>query len=142
MIYVEYEKLKKSYNDTQKNFLDVLDKKEELFQRTQPKSPDYDKERVAGGEYTNRMESYVIELEKIRDQLDEAENILHKRLLLIREKEKELRMSRKTDDMVYVLRFLERMRIEDIADQMCYSVGAINKYLKKIRDNIKECTKL
>ena len=142
MIYVEYEKLKKSYNDTQKNFLDVLDKKEELFQRTQPKSPDYDKERVAGGEYTNRMESYVIELEKIRDQLDEAENILHKRLLLIREKEKELRMSRKTDDMVYVLRFLERMRIEDIADQMRYSVGAINKYLKKIRDNIKECTKL
>ena len=101
MIYVEYEKLKKSYNDTQKNFL-----------------------------------------EKIRGQLDEAENILHKRLLLIREKEKELRMSRKTDDMVYVLRFLERMRIEDIADQMCYSVGAINKYLKKIRDNIKECTKL
>ena len=137
MIYLEYERLKKKYRKTQAYFQDVLDEKERLFQKTQPQSMSFDQDRVYGGIRNNKADTYMIEIEKLDDQLKVAESMLAKRMILIKAKEKELRMSRNTEDMVYCLKFLDRLKTAEIAGKLCYSEISIRRYLKKISENIK-----
>lgn len=138
MLYIEYEHLKKKYHEKQKRFQKILDKKATIFQKTQPQSVAYDQDRVSGGVFPNKADTYVIELEKLGDELEYAEMILGKWLKLIKLKEEELRESKHTDDVVYCLRFLDRMKITDIALKICYSESSVNRIIRKIRDNIED----
>lgn len=138
MLYIEYERLKKQYYETQKHFQKVLDKKEMLFQRTQPHSVAYDHDRVSGGAFRNSFDSYIIEMDKIREELDTAESILYQRLQLIKAKEAELRLSKNVEDIIYCLRFLERLKISEIAIKTCYSESSIHRFVRIIKDNIKD----
>lgn len=70
MLYVEYARLVQRYHEKQLKFQRILEEKEKIFQKTQPKSMTYDKEKVIGGEYKNKADTYVIELEKLGNELD------------------------------------------------------------------------
>ena len=60
MLYMVYERFKADFLEAQEVYKQILDKKDELFNMTQPKSTRYDKERVSGGENVNSFEKYMI----------------------------------------------------------------------------------
>lgn len=140
MLYMEYEALKQDYHDTLNRFKHILDKKEVIFQKTQPHSMSYDEERVSGGERVNKADAYMIDLEKLGKELEVAEFIIDKRLRLLRFKEFEIRKSTDIYDIIYCLRYIDRCRILTIAKKTNYSKTSVNRCLKKIRQNIKDGT--
>jgi hypothetical protein len=149
MIYLEYERFRVKYADAQRMVDEILEEKEKLFQRTQPKSTmgEYEREfdkaiRVggSGGTKVNQVEEYVIELEErqINERLTEAKAILEDRAALLQQKEQELRASKHIDDELYCLRYLDRMRVRKISQMMNYSEPQIYRRLKIIRDKIND----
>lgn len=148
MIYLEYEDYLFKYKEAQKAYDSILTEKESLFQRTQPKSTMGEYEREfdksisvggVGGPRVNLIEEYVIEVEEkqINERLAEAKSILDDRAALLRQKEQELRKSKRIDDELYILRYLENKRIKDIAGILNYSEPQIYRRLKHIRQKIK-----
>ena len=49
MLYIEYEEYKNKYYEVQKKYNDILNEKEELFAKTQPKATQINGEKTAGG---------------------------------------------------------------------------------------------
>ena len=60
MIYLEYEEYRIKYLQSQHRYEEVITEKENLFLRTQPKSMQFDKERVAGGTADSAFDAYII----------------------------------------------------------------------------------
>ena len=148
MIYLEYEDYLFKYKEAQKAYESILTEKESLFQRTQPKSTMGEYEREfdksfsvggVGGSKVNLIEEYVIEVEEkhINERLEAARSILDDRAALLSQKEQELRKSKRIDDELYILRYLENKRIKDIARMLNYSEPQIYRRLKHIRQKIK-----
>lgn len=139
MLYIEYEHLKNRYKCTQKQFDDILTEKEELFQKTQLRSIEYDKEKVDGGIVNNTFDTYLIEKEKkqIDERIQEAKILLTERQLQLWHKEVELRESKELSDKIYVLKYLNNKKNWEIADIVGYSKPQIYRLLEKIEKNIK-----
>ena len=60
MVYLEYEFQKAKFHEVQRVFNELLNEKERLFTKTQPKAITYDGDRVQGGEHANVLDDYVI----------------------------------------------------------------------------------
>ena len=140
MIYITYEQFKRRYAETQQRYNDILSEKEELFNRTQPKSMRYDQDRVNGGMPENSFEEYVIAKEKkrIEERLNEVKGLLADRKQLLDLKEAELRASKVMIDKVYRMRFLDRMRVNRIASNLGYAESHIYRFLKQIEISVKD----
>lgn len=140
MVYLVYEQFKRRYSETQQRYNEILSEKEELFTRTLPKSMQYDRERVSGGNPENPFENYVIEKEKKRidERLNEVKSLLIDRKQLLDLKEQELRQSKVIIDKVYRMRFLDRMRVNRIASNLGYAESHIYRFLKKIDMTVKD----
>lgn len=136
MYYLQYERYRKKYFEAQDYLCKILDKKEALFQKTQPQSPKYEADKVSGGVAVNKAEAYVIEAEELDIKLDVAKAILDEREALLRKKEQEIRDSRDTYDKVFCLRYIDSKKIKDIAIKMNYSEPHIYKILREIRMQI------
>ncbi|MCQ2087678.1 MAG: hypothetical protein MJZ37_06390 [Bacilli bacterium] len=138
MIYEEYAALQKKYYAAQKNYEELLDKKEELFIRTQPSAIDYSKDAVAGGSTGDSFTDYISAKDKLRldERLAEALNIMTERMILLDSKEEELRSSKDWYDVIYVCRFLDRYSISKIERTVPYSRSQIYNILQKIRTKI------
>lgn len=137
-MYLEYEELRWRYNDALKQCNKILEEKEVLFARTQPKSMRYDQEKVSGTPDAHIFDDYVITMEKrkVNERLAEARSILEERKNLLEHKEWELRQSQDIKDRLYVLRFLDRWRIRRISKFTQYSEAQIYRYLQEIRETI------
>lgn len=137
-MYLQYEVYKRKYYEAQTRYDEILNEKMILFERTQPGGVSYEKERVNGGEQSNKFDSYLIakEQKQIDERLNEAKTILDDRERLLRQKEKELRDSKVITDKVYVLRYIERQRIYKIANVCHYSEAQIYRILRDISDSL------
>lgn len=135
MLYVEYEDYKRQFRETQKQYNDILNEKEMLFQITQPQAVNTDKEKVMGGSPENKFDQYLIlkEQQRIDERIEEAKAILKERDEQLRIKREELRRSKHPLDMAYRMRYIDRMKISRIATTMGYSEAQIYRILKKIR---------
>lgn len=140
LLYLEYEQLKQRFADTQQMMHEILLEKEELFLKTQPKSVKYDSERVAGGDYTNAFDEYVIAKEKrqIDERLQEARQMVEDRKELLRLKEQELRQSRNVTDKIYRMRFLDRIKVHRIASMIGYSEASVYRVLHTISETLRK----
>ena len=147
MIYPEYDQIKRKYHASQKAVERILTEKEKLFQMTQPKSTMGEYERESdksisvggkGGDKINQIEQYVIKLEEseINERLAEAKGILEEWRSLLGDKEQELRQSKNIDDELYCMRFIDHMRVRDIARKLHYSQPQIYRRIKSIRENL------
>ena len=147
MVYLEYERLKRKFKDSQEICDSIISEKEVLFQKTQPKSPmgEYEREfdkavsvGSSGGIRINQIEEYVIALEQkqINERLSEAKAILEERKSLLMQKEDELRHSKSIYDIIYVCRVLEGMKVKEIKRITHYSEPQIYRILKNIRGKI------
>ena len=64
MLYIEYEIYKNKYYEVQRKYNDILNEKEVLFARTQPKATQITGEKTTGGKHTNTFDDYLIQKEK------------------------------------------------------------------------------
>ena len=140
MLYIEYEDYKRQYKETQRQYNDILNEKEKLFQITQPQAVNTEKEKVMGGSPKNNFDQYLIlkEQQRIDERLAEVKALLIDREQLLKLKRDELRQSQEPEDMVYRLRYIDRMRIEKIAKSIHYSEAQIYRILRLIRANVKD----
>lgn len=140
MLYMEYEDYKRQYKETQRQYNDILNEKEKLFQITQPNAVDTEREKVMGGSPKNNFDQYLIlkEQQRIDERLAEVKALLIDREQLLKLKREELRQSQEPEDMVYRLRYIDRMRIEKIAKSIHYSEAQIYRILRIIRGNVKD----
>lgn len=138
MIYKEYVEYKTKYYEAQNIYDVVLNEKEVLFLKTQPKATDYDKERVSGGSPNNAFDSYLIAKEKkqIDARLEEAKSILEDREKLFKLKEEELRASKDWNDIIYIYYYIENLSIRKIAMRIPFSATQIFRIIQIIRKNI------
>lgn len=143
MVYLEYEDFKSKYLETQKKYDAILREKEDLFQRTQPKSANMTEDRVSGGSASNAFEQYVIAKDKkqIDERLAEARGILEDREKLLSMKLVELRQSNLIEDKIYRMRFVDRLRVWKIARLVNYSEMQVYRILSSIQENIKDVRK-
>ena len=140
-VYLIYEQAKRRYSDAMKNYLSILDEKEELFNRTQPRSVQYDAERVEGGTPVNSFDEYLIKKEErqIDERLAEAERLLHQRDQLLQIAEVRLKASQSVEDKIYIQRIIEKKQIYKISSKVGYSQSQVFRILKRIKENIERC---
>lgn len=138
MLYIEYERLKRKYQESLTVYENILTEKEAIFQKTQPKAVDTESERVTSTPSSNVFDCYLIEKERknIDARLAEAKAICDDRKNLMERKEEELRKCKRIEDTLYVMRNLDRMRIKRIAKELNYSESQIYRVLQNIRFQI------
>lgn len=141
MVFIEYEINRRRYVEAIRNLQSLLDRKEDLFMRTQPKSVRYDTDRVQNGNLTNAIENYVIQREKLDKDIEEAKAILADRKEFLSVLETDLRRSNEIEDRIYTMRYIDRCRIRRIKRTVNYSEAQIYRILDRIKNEIKENTK-
>jgi len=139
LLYEEYEKYKNKYYEVQQKYNEILNEKEELFARTQPKATQITGDKTTGGKHTNTFDDYLIQKEKknIDQRLEEVKSILDDRERLLKLKEQELRVSKHSHDKIYRCRYIDRLTIEKTARLSNYSRSQVFNILKEIRKKIK-----
>lgn len=138
MLYLDYEKLKNMYIETQKRYMSVLDEQEKLFSKTQPIGIRFDKESVTGSGKGYTFDDYLIEKEQkqIDAKIKEIKQMVEERVHLLKLKETELRASKQAYDRIYVLKYLDGLRVYKIAPMMHYSESQVYRILASIEKNI------
>jgi hypothetical protein len=138
MLYVDYLQAKVKYEDALIAVSEILDEKTVIFQRTQPKSPIMDSERVDGGTPLNKSEEYVVEMEqkRIEERLETAKSIMMDRKVLLDHKLADLKQSKNIYDRIYRHKWLDGMRVGEIGMIMHYSEAQVYRLIKIIEKNI------
>ena len=142
MLYIEYEEYKNKYYEAQRNCNNILNEKEELFAKTQPKAIQIKGDKTTGGKHSNTFDDYLIQKEKknIDKRLEEAKSIVNDRGRLLKLKEQELRASNNPHDKIYRCRYIDKLTIEKTSRLSNYSRSQVFNILKEIRKNIKTKT--
>ena len=141
MIYEEYESIWNTIRKKEKELFDLINKRDELFLKTQPKSSKFDKEKVDGNNPTNMMEQYVIQKEYMNEKINQLNQTLDDRYQILRRKRDELRQSKNIYDRIYVYYCIERLSIVKISYLTNYSQSQIYRKLEKMSINVKDAKK-
>lgn len=138
-VYIAYEEFKNKYLDAQKQFNKILQEKEEIFAKTQPKSPKWDKIDSSNVTEHNNFDNYLInkEAKKIDERLSEIKSILDDRERLLKLKEKELMESREQIDKIYKLKYIRQININEIIKNVNYSKSQVYRLLDIIKRVVK-----
>lgn len=139
-IYVTYEEYKRRYYEVQKLYNRILEEKERLFAKTQPKSTKFDKINVDGGCPSSSFDDYLIEKDEkqIDKRLNEVKTISEDRRKLLNIKESELRNSKEWIDKLYVYKYLEHLSVKKIIHLIPYEEAQVYRMLNEIKKNLKE----
>lgn len=145
-LYLIHRKYYNSYLNAQRTVEEILDEQEILLQKVQPKSSlaNHDREflptNIGAKSDIHKTEAYVIEMERreLRERLSDATDILKERHYLLAQKEEELRKSRDIYNMIYLLKFVDGLKADAIAERTGYSrsqvyniIGHLNKQLER-----------
>ena len=139
-IYLTYEEYKRNYYKVQKLYNEILEEKEKLFAKTQPKSIKFDKINVDGGNISNSFDDYLIIKEKkqIDKRLNEIKIISEDRKKLLDAKEDELRKSKEWIDKIYVYKYIENLQVRKIIHLVPYEEAQVYRKLEEIKKTLKE----
>lgn len=139
-IYLTYEEYKRNYYKVQKLYNEILEEKEKLFAKTQPKSTKFDKINVDGGNISNSFDDYLIIKEKkqIDKRLNEIKIISEDRKKLLDAKEDELRKSKEWIDKIYVYKYIENLQVRKIIHLVPYKEAQVYRKLEEIKKTLKE----
>ena len=138
-VYIAYEEFKNKYLEAQKQFDKILQEKEEIFAKTQPKSPNWDKIDSPTLTEHNNFDNYLIskESKKIDERLEEIKSILDDRERLLKLKEKELMGSREQIDKIYKLKYIRQINVNEIIKNANYSKSQVYRLLDIIKRVVK-----
>lgn len=137
-LYLDYEKCKKKYNEIVFTYESVIEEKECLFIKTQPKSTTIDKVLVSQSKNNNLFDNYLIDVEKkqLDLKIEEAKKLVDERFNYLKTKEKELRRSKEWIDKIYVYRFIEQLPVKAILHLIPYEEAQIYRVINEIKRNI------
>lgn len=141
MIYEEYEAIWSKIRKIEKELFDLINKRDELFDMTQPKSSKFDKEIVDGKNPINSMEQYVIQKEYLNEKINQLNQTLDDRYQILKRKRDELRQSKNIYDRIYIYYCIERLSIIKISYLTNYSQSQIYRKLEKMNINVKDAKK-
>lgn len=141
MIYEEYEAIWSKIRKIEKELFELINKRDDLFLKTQPKSIKLDKELVDGKITKDIMEEYVIEKEYLNERIIQLNITLDDRYQVLKRKRDELRQSKHPYDRIYVYFCIERLSIKKISYLMCYSESQIYRKLEKMGIKVKDAKK-
>lgn len=133
MIYEEYESIWNTIRKKEKELFELINKRDELFIKTQPKSSKFDKEKVDGKKTANMMEEYVIQKEYLNERIMQLNITLDDIYQVLKRKRDELRQSKNIYDRIYYYRIIERLSMYKIAALVGYSKEQTYRYFKKIK---------
>lgn len=138
MIYIDYHNCKKKYEEIKKLYEQIVEEKERLFLKTQPKPVSIDKVNVDGGSRNNLFDNYLMEKEKkqLDIKLNEVKELIDDRYKILLDKEKDLRASKEWIDKVYVYKYLELYSVKKILHLIPYEEAQIYRMLKEIKGRI------
>ncbi len=137
MIYEDYESIWNKIRKLEEDLFKAISKRDELFDKTQPKSPKLDKEKVDGMNPTNMMDTYVIQKEYLNEKINHLNQTLDDMYQVLRRKREELRLSKNPYDKIYNYYCIERLSIYKISCLMNYSDSQIYRKLKKMGIEVK-----
>lgn len=141
MIYIEYEKMWTIIKKHEKELFDLINKRDELFIKTQPKATTLDKEKVDSTVNNNMIENYVIQQETYTNRINQLQLSLDDRYMSLNRKREELRRSKNLYDRIYYLKYIERLSTFKIANIINYDRTSVWRHLKKIEKSI-SCNKM
>ena len=141
MIYEEYEAIWSKIRKIEKELFELINKRDELFLKTQPKSSKFDKEKVDSKTTNNMMEEYVIEKEYYNERILQLNITLDDRYQVLKRKRDELRQSKNVYDRIYYYYCIERLSIYKISNLTNYSQSQVYRKLKKMGIMIKDAKK-
>lgn len=137
MIYTEYEKMWVVIRKQEKELFELINKRDELFTKTQPKATTLDKEIVDGNNPSNMMESYVIQEEYYTMRIEQLQQSLDDRYQALKRKREELKLSKNICDRIYYLKNIEKLNVFKVSVLVNYSKEQVYRYLRKMNKNIK-----
>ena len=134
--FVCYEIFKGKYLDAQQKLHAIIEEKENLFSRTQPKSPNWDK--MPSSESENAFDSYLIAKEKtkIDQRIKEMQKIVDERRSLMRQKEQELYESKDLCDKINRMKYLESKTVPDLMRKLHFGRTQIYKFISIVQSEI------
>lgn len=133
MIYEEYESIWNTIRKKEEELFKLINKRDELFLKTQPKSSKFDKEKVDSKSTRNMMEEYVIQKEYLNERIMQLNITLDDIYQVLKRKRDELRQSKNIYDRIYYYRIIERLSMYKIATLIGYSKEQTYRYFKKIK---------
>lgn len=137
MIYEEYESIWNTIRKKEKELFDLINKRDELFLYTQPKSSKFDKEKVDGKKTANMMEEYVIQKEYLNERIMQLNITLDDIYQVLKRKRDELKQSKNIYDRIYYYYCIERLSIFKVSCLMNYSESQIYRKLKNMGIEVK-----
>lgn len=135
MYYIRrYERAKSKYMTAQNAYRAAVDKKEFLFQRTQPQAIQIKADPVMGSGDSNPLEQYMIEKDRLQIDtvITEAWELLRERERILAVAERDLRGSIGLFDRIYVARYLDGLEVDHIAKRLHYSRSQVYRILERI----------
>lgn len=141
MIYEEYESIWNTIRKKEKELFDLINKRDELFLYTQPKSSKFDKEKVDSKTTQNIMEAYVIQKEYLNERIMQLNIALDDIYQVLKRKRDELRQSKNVYDRIYYYFCIERLTIYKISNLTNYSQSQVYRKLKKMGVKVKDAKK-
>ena len=135
MIYEEYEFIWNKIKKIEKKLMELINKRESLFEKTQPKSSKFDKEKVDSKKTTNTIEEYLIEKEYLNERIEQLNITLDDMYQVLKRKREELKLSRNLYDRIYYFRYIERLSIYKVSFMIGYSERQTRRHLKNIENN-------
>lgn len=132
MIYEEYEAILSKIQRKEKELFDFINKMDELFSMTQPKSSQFDKEIVDGKNPVNTIEQYVVQKEYYQTKTEQLNIILDNLGQILKRKRDKLQASKNLYDQVYYLRVVEKITPERIAHIIPCDTSSVYKVMKSI----------
>lgn len=134
MVYPEYAKAKAKYEQSLARYNELLDEKEQLFVKTQPKGIDYTKDVVKHSTTNKTNDMYLIALErsKIDERLKECNIITNERKSIVDLLEAKLGVSNDTSDKIYRMFYLEKLSSGEIGRKINYSRVQVWRKLSEI----------
>ena len=136
MLYAEYEKMWGIIRKLEKELFDLINERDELFIKTQPKAAVMDKEKVDISFKNNMMENYVIKQEYFNRRIEQLQQSLDDRYQALNRKREELRLSKNMYDRIYYLKYIEKLSTFKIANISGYDRTSVWRHLKKIEKSI------
>ena len=137
MIYEEYEAIWSKIHKLEEELFKLINKREELFDKTQPKSANMDKVMVDGKKPSNMMEQYVIQKEYLNEKINQLNTTLDDLYQVLKRKREELKLSKNIYDRIYYYRVIERISTSKIAYMIPCDRATVYRYMQTMCKNTK-----
>lgn len=133
-IYEEYHLLKLEEKNSKRKYEELLDRKAEYYYtRTKPNTSNTEIEMSAVSSTSNKMLNTMINIEELEEEINCQKNIYGIKQYRLKLKEIELRDSNELLDIIYVMRYIDRMKVKHIANKLIYSHQRIYQLIDEIK---------